>query len=352
MMDYDQLIEFDALYDSMLKCKKGVTWKPSVAHFVLNPLENCIRLSEELKNGTYKAKEPRRFTVYTPKRRDIVSIAFRDRVYQRSLNDNAVYPAMVKGFVRANCACQKGKGTDFARGLFSDMLRSFYRRYGLNGYVLQCDIHGYYPTMSHALAERTFERKLPHKTFKAVQKVIRQQYDGANGFNPGSQMIQIAGISVLDGMDHFIKEKLCCRYFVRYMDDFLILDPDLTRLEMVKTNIGFYLAALGFEFNPKKTVIRTIDEPVNFLGFDYRLTDTGKVIRNLVPENPKRERRRLVRQSHCGANLENCYQGWRAHASKGNTHQIIKRMDKFYKEVSENAQDRKTNNRTQGPRCS
>lgn len=350
-MEYEELIDFDALYDSMLKCRKGVTWKPSVARFVLNPLEECIKLSNELKSGTYKAKQPRRFTVYTPKRRDIVSIAFRDRVYQRSLNDNAVYPAMVKSFVNANCACQKGKGTDYARNMFTNMLRRFYRKHGLNGYVLQCDIHGYYPTMRHELAERTFERRLSPDIFQAVQKVMRQQYEGDVGFNPGSQMIQIAGISVLDGMDHFIKEKLCCKYYVRYMDDFIILDHDQTRIEMIKTNVGMYLAELGFEFNPKKTVIKNITEPVNFLGFDYRLTNTGRVIKNLVPENPKRERRRLIRQARCGANLENCYQGWRAHASKGNTYRIIKRMDKFYKEVSENAKDRKTNTINQGPHC-
>ena len=264
MMDYEELIDFDALYNSMLKCRKGVSWKPSVAHFLLNPLEECIKLSNELKGGTYKAKEPRRFTVFTPKRREIVSIAFRDRVYQRSLNDNAVYPAMVKSFVNANCACQKGKGTDYARNLFANMLRSFYRKHGLDGYILQCDIHGYYPTMSHALAEKTFEGKLSGKTFEAVQKVIRQQYDGDTGFNPGSQMIQIAGISVLNGKDHFIKKKLCCRYYVRYMDDFIILESDLTRLQMVETNIGLYLAGLGFQFNPKKTRIQGIGDPINF----------------------------------------------------------------------------------------
>jgi len=352
MMDYDELISFDALYDSMQKCRKGVTWKASVAHFVLNPLEECIKLSRDLENGTYKAKKPRRFTVYTPKRREIVSIAFRDRVYQRSLNDNAVYPAMVRSFVKANCACQKGKGTDYARNMFSNMLRRFFRKHGLDGYVLQCDIHGYYPTMSHALAERTFEKKIHGKTLEAARNVIRQQYDGDTGFNPGSQMIQIAGISVLNGMDHFIKEKLCCEYYVRYMDDFIILEQDLTRLQIIQTNIGMYLAGLGFEFNPKKTKIRRISEPINFLGFDYRLTKTGKVIKHLDPGNPKRERRRLVRQARCGAEIENCYQGWRAHAQKGNTYKLIKRMDNFYKEVSQNAQNRKTYTADQGPRRS
>lgn len=56
------------------------------------------RSADELQSGTYKARKPVRFTITSPKPRDIASITFRDRVYQRSLNDNAVYPTMSKSF--------------------------------------------------------------------------------------------------------------------------------------------------------------------------------------------------------------------------------------------------------------
>lgn len=38
-VDREEIIGFDALYDSMMKSKKGVTWKGSVAHYVLNSME-------------------------------------------------------------------------------------------------------------------------------------------------------------------------------------------------------------------------------------------------------------------------------------------------------------------------
>ena len=34
--DEEAIIGYDALYDSMEKCMRGVSWKASVAHFVLN----------------------------------------------------------------------------------------------------------------------------------------------------------------------------------------------------------------------------------------------------------------------------------------------------------------------------
>lgn len=111
----NSVISFDALYESMLKCKCGVIWKQSVSSFVLNAIPNILRLERELNNGTYVPRPPREFLITYPKKREAVSIAFRDRVYQRSLNDNQIYPQMVKSLIYDNCACQKGKGTDFAR---------------------------------------------------------------------------------------------------------------------------------------------------------------------------------------------------------------------------------------------
>ena len=54
MKNKEYITDFDQLYDSMMKCKKGVSWKPSVKSFVLNDLENIHRMERQLKNGTWK----------------------------------------------------------------------------------------------------------------------------------------------------------------------------------------------------------------------------------------------------------------------------------------------------------
>lgn len=339
--DMDQLQEsvigFEPLYDSMFKCKKGVLWKDSTASYYLNGLERTVRLCEELHTGKYRARPPVRFRITSPKPRDISSIAFRDRVYQRSLNDNAVYPIMSRSFIHANFACQKGKGTDAARKQLKEDLRWYFRRYGCQGFVAQFDIHGYYPNMDHAATERLFRRKLPPEIYAMVERILREQYTGAAGYDPGSQLIQIAGISMLDGWDHYAKEQLHARLYLRYMDDFLIISQDRAYLEDCVCKAQKYLAALRFELNPKKTRIFPLSEGIDFLGFRFFLSESGKVIMRVRPESVKRQRRKLRRlaaKSKRGAlprsKVDASYAAWRNHAGKGNSYKLLQRMDAFY----------------------
>ena len=122
-MKKEDVIGYDALYESMCRCQKGVIWKDSVAHFVLNSPEEITKLERELKEGTYRPRKPKMFTITSPKPREISSIPFRDRVYQRSLNDNILYPTMTRSFIYDNRACQKGKGTDRARARLKEALK-------------------------------------------------------------------------------------------------------------------------------------------------------------------------------------------------------------------------------------
>ena len=179
----ESVVGFEALYDSMNKCKHNVMWKTSTAHFYLNGIEEILKLEKDLKEESYTPKPPIKFTLTSPKKREAVSIAFRDRVYQRSLNDNIIYPIITKSFIYDNCACQKGKGTDFARSRLDLFLHKFYRKYGLDGYVLQGDIKGYYPNMKHSIAEDLFKKKLPPEIYELSEKVLKDQYDGEVGYN-------------------------------------------------------------------------------------------------------------------------------------------------------------------------
>ena len=337
----DHVIGFDPLYDSMRKCRKGVMWKDSVASFCMNGIERTMKLSEELRDGTYKARPTVRFTITSPKPREIASITFQDRVFQRSLNDNAVYPTMSNSFIYDNFACQKGKGTDAARNRLAEFLRKYYRKHGHDGYVAQFDIHGYYPNMSHAITEHLFKEKLTPDVYTLVQRILREQYEGDKGYNPGSQLIQIAGISILDKFDHFVKENLHAKFYIRYMDDFLIISHDKEYLASCKEQMEEFLTCiLQFEMNPKKTRIYSLHDGIDFLGFHYSLTGTGKVIKIVRSENVKRERRklrRLVAKSKRGGlpreKVDESYAAWRNHASKGNSYNLLKRMDAYYQDL-------------------
>ena len=335
-MNIEDIIGFEALWDSMMKCKRGVIWKDSVAGFCLDAIRQVSHLYDELADGIYKERPHKYFTIRYPKERAIMSISFRDRVYQRSLNDVGIYPAMSKSFIYDNAACQKGKGADFARNRFKCHLQRYYRKHGADGYVLKMDVRGYYPNMRHYVAKETFKRRLAPEVYQRAEAIL-DSFPGEVGFNPGSQIIQIAGISVLDGIDHYIKERLRIRHYLRYMDDMLIVGNDRSELEQIWKDVDKRLQGIGFELHPTKTRIIPIRDGIMFLGFEYRLTETGKVIVSIDPTRVKAIRRklyRMVKKAKAGlltrAKVDESYQSWRSHAAKGNSWKLLKRMDTYY----------------------
>ena len=114
-------------------------------------------------------------------------------------------------------------------------------------------------------------------------------------------------------------------------------------LEYCKDKVIEKLAEYGFEPNPKKTKVIPITEEILFLGFYYRLTETGKIIMRLNPANVKQERKklyRLVAKAKKGesskAKVDECFNGWKDHAAKGTSYQLLRRMEAYYKELWRN----------------
>lgn len=339
-MNYEDIISFEALWESSTKCQRGVRWKPSVKQFIINAPEEVMRMSDKLKSGEWVNGKPREIQILYPKKRDGLSISFRDRVYQRSINDYALYPEMTKHFIFDNAACQKGKGTSFARRRIKEHLRRFIRKHGRNGYVLQIDIHGYYPTIPHDAVKNCFGRYLEDDVFRAVCDVLDTQYYGDVGYSPGSQMVQIAGISLLNDIDHYIKERLHVKHYLRYMDDFTLLHEDKEFLERCLIAIESRLNDIGFEINHKKTAIRKLKDGFRFLGFDYRITETGKIIMTVNSASVEHERKKLYRMvQKCKrgemdrAKADECFNSWKAFAMEGNSYRLIERLNKYYDDL-------------------
>lgn len=255
-------------------------------------------MEKQLSNGKWKNGKVKEVNISYPKKRKALSIPFKDRVYQRSINDNALYPQMTKSFIYANAACQKGKGTDFARKLIKRYLSSHITKYGASGWVIQMDIHQYYQSMSHDSVNECFRRHTDKDTYEMSTKILNRQYVGKTGYKPGSQMVQIAGISLLNDTDHYIKEDLHVRYYIRYQDDFWILTHDRDTAYRWFGFIERKINSLGLELNPNKSHVTPLSKGFLFLGFHYRITKTGRIIMSINSDNVKHERKKLRRMVH------------------------------------------------------
>lgn len=164
-----------------------------------------------------------------------------------------------------------------------------------------------------------------------------QEIDG--GYNPGSQMIQIAGIALLDPLDHYIKERLHVKHYVRYMDDFLMILPTYEDAERALNGTVEWLDDIGFAINPTKTQIIPLSNGFDMIGFRYRLAKTGKIVQTLLPTNVRHQRNKLVRMANKGVTKDAAQVSmtcWEAHASEGHNRRAINNtralFDNLYKE--------------------
>lgn len=336
-IDIEDVIGFDALWRSMELCSHGVMWKASVQSFVLNASDRILRLSDELHTGKYVPGQSRRFVITSPKRREILAIPFRDRVVQRSFCDNAIYPCMSRGWVYDNYACQKGKGTDFARDRMRAHIERHHREHG-DGYALCVDVRGYYAHMRHDVIERRFRTRCPDWAADFALATIRGQYGVSVGLHPGSQLAQIAGVDYLDPVDHAVKERMRVRGYGRYMDDIVLLGIGCTELVGHLGAVEGMLASIGLSAHPVKTRVIPLSQGFPWLGFNMRLGNDGRTEMSICKDSVRRMRRRinaLLRLEESGqrprGTARESYESWRAHASKGDSQDIVSRCDRWFR---------------------
>lgn len=336
----EKICSFEELYKAAFVCKRNVMWKDSVAGFIKNALVNCHKLHRELEDGTYKLSPCSVFVVHEKKTRTIVSTRMRDRVVQRSLCDNYLTEYLTKSFIYDNCACLPGRGTDMARGRLKCHLQRFYRKHGLDGWVLKVDIHDYFGSTPHDVVKAAVAKRVPDQWVRDQVYTIIDSFnhkDPDKGMGLGSQITQLVQLAVLDDLDHHIKEQLRIKGYVRYMDDFILIHEDRDHLKHCLSEITRMIHELGLELNEKKTGIQPIRNGVHFLGFSFRLTDTGKVIQTVLHKKVSKERRKLrklVDRVKAGEmtrqHVDECYKAWRAHVEKGDCRSLLSKMDSYY----------------------
>lgn len=318
--------DFDNLYAAMRKCSKNVRWKDSVCGFRRNGIANCMRLEQELRNGTYQLSGYTCFEIHEPKKRAIASTRFKDRVVQRSLSDQYLTHEVTKRFVYDNGACLEGKGTEHARKRLMCHLQRFYRKHGTDGYVLQCDLKNFFGSTRHDVSKKAMREHIEDDwAYGMVADIIdsfTQGEDPEVGTGLGSQISQTTQLAVPDTMDHMIKEVLGIEGYERYNDDFILIHQSRKYLRYCLSEIRKWLLERDLKLNDKKTKLCPITYPIQFLGYRFQLRDTGKVTKRVVTDNIRRERERL--RAKAGkvldgtltlAQFDDGFKAWLAHAT-------------------------------------
>lgn len=292
---FEEVSSFENLVKSFYQARKGVNWKASVQRYGCNVMKNAYRYSLKMKNGENISKGFIEFDICERgKKRHIKSVHISERVIQKSVCDYGLVPVIEKSLIYDNGASQRGKGTEFASQRLIEHLRRYYRKHGNQGYILLGDQHDFFASIRHDVVERNLRKWLTDESLIDItMKFVRAC---KKGLGLGSQVCQICAISYQNNIDHYIKEKLRCKYYGRYMDDWYIIG-DKEELKRYLDIIRNMYSDIGIEMNEKKTQIVKISHPFVWLQDRYFVTDSGKIIRKASRKSITRNRRKLKRLS-------------------------------------------------------
>ena len=283
---YSNICSFENLHLAYLKARKCKRYRQEVLLFSNNLEENLINLQEEISNKTYKNGIYKTFYIYEPKKRKIMSLPFRDRVMHHALC-NIIEPIIERIFIYDNYACRIDKGAHAGADRLTQYLREAKRKYP-KVYCLKCDIKNYFGSINHKKLIQIIRRKIKcHDTMWLIENIINST-DGIKGIPIGNLTSQLFANLYLNEFDYFIKHDLKIKYYIRYMDDWIILSPDKRYLwNILKQTKNFLQENLFLELN-NKTSIFPVSQGIDFLG--YRIWATHRLLRK---SSKKRMERKL-----------------------------------------------------------
>ena len=182
----------------------------------------CIyisRIYNILKNREYKVGPYIHFTIYEPKKREIVSQGMIDKIVNHLVSRFILYPAILPCLIDTNVSSRAGLGTKAGLEAAKEFHRKCKIKYG-KYYILKCDISKFFASINKERLKEKLLRKIKDKeAIKILFDIIDSSEDG---LGIGNMTSQVFAIFYLNDMDHFIKEQLRIKYYVRYQDDFLL----------------------------------------------------------------------------------------------------------------------------------
>jgi hypothetical protein len=204
-----------------------------------------------------------------------------------------IEPLFEKKFIHHSYACRVGKGTHAAVLYQQNCLKKANAKWD-RAYVLKADISKYFPSINHRVLYKMLQRTIRDKNVLWLCATIIR-HGGANGYGipVGALTSQLFANIYLDKLDHYLKDQLGVEYYVRYMDDWVIIGPNKQYLHRILAKAEFILGErLKLTLNPK-TQIFPASHGVDFCG--YRIWNTHLLPRK---KNIKRTKQRFRKLSN------------------------------------------------------
>lgn len=261
---YSQIMTFGNLHTAALRAMNGKKSKNAVKSFHFHLENELIFLQRELETKTYRPRPYSQFEVREPKLRKICSSDFRDRVVHHAICQ-IIEPIFEKRSVHDSYACRPDKGSHRAVARCQEFSRKF-------PYYLKCDIKKFFESVDHQVLKRILRRLFKDRDLLwLLELIIDHEVPGnlpGKGLPIGNLTSQHFANLYMGELDHFVKDRLGVRGYLRYMDDFICFAESKNELWDCHEKMNrFVNGILAVELKEKVTQVAPVTEGILFLGF-------------------------------------------------------------------------------------
>lgn len=321
MKEYTNLETLLDLFEQEIS--KNVKNKHKVYMFEKNKFQNINHILEILKSGNYNGGRYNIFLIKEPKHRIVMALDISDKLINHFIARYVLEVKLSKYLDMRNIATRKGLGTDYGIKLIKKDLE-LNKKYQ-NFYILKLDISKYFYSIDHNVLKELVKDKLTEEEFNFLSKIIdstnreyinlrikdikekylikhpnfREEieaipyYEEGKGLPIGNMTSQFLSIFYLYELDHYIVHDLHIKYYVRYMDDFVLIHQDKEVLKDAYKKIeNILIKKYKLKLNSKKTKIVSAKEGFSFLGYTYKVIN-GKTIVKLKKEAYEKTKKRV-----------------------------------------------------------
>lgn len=277
--DFMRLTTMENLYAYWLKAKKNKSKSARIQQFGEDPLRYLLLIQKRLRDREYKFGPYKYFRIKEKKHRDVVDSPMKDRIVHWMLYDYLLN-IWEKRFIHDTYGNLPGRGTHAA----VRRLARFCRKEG-SDWVFQMDLSKYFYSVNHALLKDKITRyvgdfDIRRLLYDLVDSFYTDnRYDDlfacdslyrktlAKGMPIGNLSSQLFANIFLNEFDHWVKEVLMVKQYIRYVDDIVIVGSSLEELRWFQQMIFAKLAADGLIAHPKKSRFAPVRTGIPFLGY-------------------------------------------------------------------------------------
>lgn len=254
---YNEILSYENALLMFNTIRKKCRNKSEVYKFNLNLNQNILEILDKLNNCNYEFDKYRIFLIRDPKYRLIMSEKVEDKIVNHLVAKYILLPAVDVSLIDSNVATRYNKGSGYAFKLFLKYSNKlFYENKEV--YILKIDISKYFYNIDHELCISQLERKIKdEKSLDLIKKILNTTneeyinieineiikkeinhvinlniseyekqkkikelhslpyYKYKKGLPIGNMTSQILAVFYLNEIDHYIKENLKFKYYIK-----------------------------------------------------------------------------------------------------------------------------------------